>query len=178
MVNTVIHAFFHLLRLDSHPFIVGHNSSGASLKGVHLALRVTGRGILVAAPVIENLGNMEYSLCRFRTAENKIIILGAVKLLAEPSHLLQQILPYNKQMAYIVDTGQQVRVEIRFEMGVKQRLPIHIQLILIRINDLTVRILIDCLYHLIKSIGRKGIVMVGQDNKVSPGHIQGGIGVA
>ena len=81
-------------------------------------------------------------------------------------------------MAYIIDAGQQIRVEIRFEMRVEQSLSIHVQFIFIGINDLAVRIFIDCLHDLIKSIGRKRIVMVGQDDKVSPGHIQGCIGIA
>ena len=81
-------------------------------------------------------------------------------------------------MAYIIDAGQQIRVKIRFEMRVEESLSIHVQFIFIGINDLAVRIFIDCLHHLIKSIGRKCIVMVSQDDKVSPGHIQGCIGIA
>ena len=88
MVNAVIHALLHLHRRNSHTLIVGHDGSGSGLKGIHLALRVAGRGILMAAPVIEDLWNMVYPLCRLRTPENEIIILGAVKLLAESAHLL------------------------------------------------------------------------------------------
>ena len=88
MVNTIVHALLHLHRRNSHTLIVGHDGSGSGLKGIHLALRVAGRGILMAAPVIEDLGNMVYPLCRLRTPENEIIILGAVKLLAESAHLL------------------------------------------------------------------------------------------
>ena len=88
MVNAVIHTLLHRHRRNSHPLIVGHNGSGTSLKGIHLALRVAGRGILMATPVIEDLGNVVYSLSGLRTPENEIIILGAVKFLAESAHLL------------------------------------------------------------------------------------------
>ena len=70
----------------------------------------------------------------FRTPENKIIILSTVKLLPKASHLIQKALFYYKQMADIIDTGKKIRVKIRLEMRIKQRLSVHIQLILIGIK--------------------------------------------
>ena len=90
MVNTVIHALLHLHRRNSHTLIVGHDGSGSGLKGIHLALGIFRGGVLMAPPVIQNLRDMMNLLLsrRLRTPENEIIILGAVKFLAESAHLL------------------------------------------------------------------------------------------
>ena len=178
VVNAVIHTFFHGFCRDSHTLIVRHNRSGAGLKGVHLAFRIAGCGTLMAAPVVEHLWNMNDFSCFFRTPENKIIILSTVKLLPKASHLIQKTLFYYKQMADIIDTGEKIRVKIRLKMRVKQRLSVHIQLILIRIKDFTVRMLVDCLYYLIKGVLRKGIVVICQDHKIAGSHFKSHIGIA
>jgi len=50
-------------------------------------------------------------LCSLRAPEDKIIILGSVKLLPEAPHLLQKLLLYNKQMADIIHTGKQIPIK-------------------------------------------------------------------
>ena len=52
MIDPVIHTLFYLFRFYPHPLIMGHDGAGSCLKGIELALRVAGRGILVTAPVI------------------------------------------------------------------------------------------------------------------------------
>ena len=63
-------------------------------------------------------------------------------------------------MTDIVNAGQQIRVKIWLEMRIKQSLPIHIQLVLIGINHIAVRLLIDRFHHLVKGIGRQSIIVV------------------
>ena len=80
-------------------------------------------------------------------------------------------------MADIVDAAQQIRVKIRLKMRVKQRSPIHVHLILIRIEHLTFRMFADRFRALIQSVLRHGVIVIRQDNIISPGHGNGGIGV-
>ena len=49
---TSVNYICHLFRFYPHPLIMGHDGAGSCLKGIELALRVAGRGILVTAPVI------------------------------------------------------------------------------------------------------------------------------
>ena len=132
----------------------------------------------MASPVVQHLGNMVNLPGCFRAPEYEIIILGAVKLLAESPNPLKQVLPDHEEMADIIHAGKQVRVKVRLEMRVKQSLSVHVQLVLIRVYDLAARMFMNGFYHLIKSMGRKGIVMVGQNHEITPGHIQGSIGIA
>ena len=67
---------------------MGHDGSCTCLKGVQLALRVAGRGFLVTAPVIQHLRDMTDFLRVLGTAEDKVIILRAVKLMAKAAHLV------------------------------------------------------------------------------------------
>ena len=52
VIDPVVHAFFHFLRLDPHSLIVIHDRAGTGCEGVELALRVARRGIRMAAPVV------------------------------------------------------------------------------------------------------------------------------
>ena len=58
MINAVVHALFHVFRLDSHALIVGHDGTGACLKSIQLTLRISRRGSIMAAPVVQHLGHM------------------------------------------------------------------------------------------------------------------------
>ena len=178
MVNAVIHALFHTLSLDTHALIVSHNGAGSGLKSVQLALRVAGRGILMTAPVIQYLWYMDDLFCLFGAPEDKIIVLSAVKLLAETAHLIQNTLLHHKQMADIINAGKEIRVKIRLKMRIKQRLSIHIQLILIGIEDVAVPMLVECLHHLVKSVLRQRIIMVSQEHKITGSHFQSRVCVA
>ena len=80
MVNSVIHALFHGQRPDSHTLIMSLNGPRPRLKGVKLALRIAGGGILMAAPVIQRLRYMVNLSGLLRAAENEVVILGSVKL--------------------------------------------------------------------------------------------------
>ena len=136
VVNAEVHSLFHLLIGDPHPVVVGHDGSRPRLEGVHLALRIAGRGILVTPPVIEHLRNMPHLAGLFGTPEDEIVILGAVKLLPESAGLLRQRSLDAEKMADIVYAAQEVRIEIRLEMGVKEGPAVHVQLVFVRIKHL------------------------------------------
>ena len=106
MVNPIVHAFFYRLNANAQPFKMGFDCSGSCLKRVHLALRIAGRGVLVTPPVVQHFWNVVNPSGRLCTPENKVVILGAVKLLTESSHGFCQIPVYHKQMADIIDAGQ------------------------------------------------------------------------
>ena len=178
MVNAVVHALFHTLRLDSHTVIVGHNGSRTCLEGVELALRIAGRRVLVAAPVVKHLGNVVNLSRRLHTPENKVIVLGSVKFLAESSCSGRQIVADHKQMADIVDAPKQINVKIRFKVGIEQRPAVHVHLVLVRVNHVCLRMLVDGLHHLVEGVGRKGIVVIRQHDKVSCRHIHGRVCIA
>ena len=74
-----------------------------------------------------------------RTTENEVIILRSVVFLTEAAHLRCQIVADYKQMADIVDAAEQIDIEIRLKMRIKQSAAVHIQLILIRIEAVTSR---------------------------------------
>ena len=132
----------------------------------------------MAAPVVQHLGNMVNLLRRLRAPENEIIVLGPIKLLPEPSHLFQQIHPHHKQMADIIHAGQKIRVEIRLEMRVEQRLPVHVQLVLVRIDHLCARPLVNRLHHLVQRMRRQRVVVVRKHQKIPPRHIHGRVGIS
>ena len=96
VVNPIIHALFHALCFNARPLIVGHNRPRPGLKGIELALRVAGRRILMAAPVVEHLRNMADPGRALRAPENKIIILRPVKFMAKTAHTRRQIMAHHK----------------------------------------------------------------------------------
>ena len=131
MINSVVHTLFHSFCRNAASLIMSHNCPGSCLKRIQLAFRIAGRRILMAAPVIQNSGNMINLLCCLRAPENKIIVLSSVIFISEAAYLFQQRPFYHKQMADIVYTGQKVRIEIRLKMRIKKSAAVHIQLILI-----------------------------------------------
>ena len=139
VINAVVHTFFHALRLDTDAFIMIHDRARTRIKCVQLALRVARCRILVAAPVIQHLRDMADLLRLLRTTENEVIILRSVVFLTEAAHLRCQIVADYKQMADIVDAAEQIDIEIRLKMRIKQSAAVHIQLILIRIEAVTSR---------------------------------------
>ena len=76
-------------------------------------------------------------LCILRTAEDKVIILGSVILRPETADFIKQFFLHHEQMSDIVHARQKIRIEIRLKMRVKQFISIHIQLVLIGIEDIT-----------------------------------------
>ena len=72
----------------------------------------------------------------FCAPEDEIVILGAVKLLPESAGLLRQRSLDAEKMADIVYAAQEVRIEIRLEMGVKEGPAVHVQLVFVRIKHL------------------------------------------
>ena len=137
VIDPVIHALFHLFCLNSYSLIVVHDGTGTGCKGIKLALGVACRGIRVAAPVIEHLWDMADLLCILCTAENKVVILSSVIFRPETTDFIEQFFFHHKQMADIVDAAEQIDIEIRLKMRVKQFISIHIQLVLIGIEDIT-----------------------------------------
>ena len=91
LINCVVHAvklrMLHARRDTGSP-VVCLDRLFSGLKCIQLALRVTGCGFLVAAPVIQHLRNMTDFLCALGAAEDKVIVLGTVKLVPEAAHLI------------------------------------------------------------------------------------------
>ena len=68
---------------SSGPFEIPLNGTSAGFKSIHLACRIICCGGFVGPPVIKDLRYMDHFPCLLHTAENEIIILGAVKFPAE-----------------------------------------------------------------------------------------------
>ena len=113
-----------------------------------------------------------------RTAENEIIILRAVIFMAEAAGLFQKFPLHNKQMADIIDAAKQILVKIRFKMRIKQSAAVHIQLILIGIDHITLRMLVDSGSYFKQGMLRQSIVMICQNDKIAGCHFQRRIGIA
>ena len=80
-------------------------------------------------------------------------------------------------MADIVDAGEKIRIKVRLKMRIKKGSSVHVQLVLIRINHLAVRVLIHGFCHLIKRMGRNGVIVIGQNDKVAGSHLKSRVGV-
>ena len=113
-----------------------------------------------------------------RAAENKIVILRAVKLVAEAADRIEKLPLHHKQMADIVDAREQVGVEIRLEMRVEQRPAVHVKLVLVGVEHLAVRVLIHCRRHLKQRVLRQRIVMIRQNDEIALCHADGGVRVS
>ena len=72
-------------------------------------------------PMVQDLGNMRHLFSRLCTAQDKIIVLGAVKFAAEAACPIYYLRLYAEKMGNIVIGAQQVRAEIRLEMGLLMR---------------------------------------------------------
>ena len=105
MINTIVHTFFHLLRLNAHPVVMFHNGPGTGLERIQFTLRIAGGRILMASPVVQHLRDMHDLIGFFRTTENKIIILCPIKFLSQTAYLLHQLPLHNKLVTDIVDAG-------------------------------------------------------------------------
>ena len=70
----------------------------------------------------------------FCTAENKIIILCAVKFRTESPDLLRNLPAHNKKMADIIVGAEQIQIEIRLQMGLEMLREIRCDLVLIGIE--------------------------------------------
>lgn len=88
----------------------------------------------MAAPGIQHLRHMQYLLCFFCTAEDKVMILGSVELLPKPPNLQGNGAPYHEKVTDIIIASQIFLIKVRLEMGLKMTGQFHIDLILVRIN--------------------------------------------
>ena len=87
---------------SSGPFEIPLNGTSAGFKSIHLACRIICCGGFVGPPVIKDLRYMDHFPCLLHTAENEIIILGAVKFPAESAHCLHYGTSYHQKMADII----------------------------------------------------------------------------
>ena len=81
-------------------------------------------------------------------------------------------------MADIVDARQKIRIEIRLKMRIKQFISIHIQLILIGIEDITCSVLVQFFRTLEERIRCQTVIMVRKDNKIALRHLESRVGIA
>ena len=164
----------------SCPFQMFLHRFSPGLIGIGFTQRIVCCGITVDSPVIQHLCHMSCFPGKFRTAQNKIIILGSVKILPESSCLLYHRILYTQKMSDIIVRTQQIRTEFRFKMGILmfQPLSCFFHLIFIRVNNLHFRILIDQCDNLIKCFRSQQVVMIQKSNPGTCGHRQPLVGVS
>lgn len=80
-------------------------------------------------------------------------------------------------MADIVNAPKEIRIEIRLHPRSKEPLSLLIAEILVSINEIQIPVFVQCLYHLIESIGFQEIVVVGEHQKLAGGHPDRLVGV-
>ena len=85
---------------------------------------------------------MNYVLRRLSASKNKIIILSTVIGRIQHTHLINQTLFDDEQMADVVDRPQEIRIEIRLHIRLHILLA-DADLILIAVEELGRRILAD-----------------------------------
>ena len=100
-VKSKIRSMLHGSR-SSGPFEIPLNGTSAGFKSIHLACRIICCGGFMGPPVIKDLRYMDHFPGLLHTAENEIIILGAVKFPAESAHCLHYGTSYHQKMADII----------------------------------------------------------------------------
>ena len=156
---------------------MGLHGPASRLKGIFFALRVFRRRILMASPVIQNLGNMADFFRLLRAAEDKIIILGSVVLRPEKAGLFRQSPLYAEQMADIVHRTEKVQVKVRLHVRLEKLMTIHAHLIFIRIQDIRLRLPVNGRREFIQGIGRQHIIMIRKYKIIPRSQPKGRVGV-
>ena len=125
----------------------------------------------MAPPVIQNLRNVpDLSRRRLlRTAQHEVIVLRAVIRRIEIPRALLQICLYNDQMAEIVHTAEQIRIIIRLKMWLKIAVSRTIYFVLVAVDQLSIRMIIQHPHAFIERIRRKEIVVIAKRDEI-PGH--------
>ena len=95
--------FCHLyFRFNADSAIMFLDCTASSLICISFALRIRRNRIHMTSPVIQHFRNMNHLFRLLAAAQNKIIILRAVKLRSEATDLIHQCFLYNKNMADII----------------------------------------------------------------------------
>ena len=180
VIDAVVHAFFDLVDGDfgPHPAVMGPDGPRPRLEGIELALGIGRRGIHVAAPVVQDLRDVDDLFRPLGHAEDEIIVLGAVEGGVKEARLFLQGALHDEKMTDIVHAGQQVLVEIRLEVRVEQRAAVHVELVFVGIEAVAVRVLPDGLRALIQRLFRQDVVVVAEYHKIALCLRQGGVRVA
>ena len=129
-------------------------------------------------PVVQHLRYMENFFGFFRTAENKVIVLGAVKFPAKSSGLPGQPRSHHKKVGDIIVGPQQIQVEIRFKVGLKVFRKIRGHLILVRVDRVRLRIRRQRFGNPEQGLRGQKIVVIQQPHKLAPGHLQSFVGIS
>ena len=155
------------------------NGTCACIKSVHLALRILGCGILMASPVVKDPGDMMDLLSSrsFHTAEYKIVILCTVEFFFQHSDLIHDLFFHNKKVTDVVYCTQKVDIEVRFEMRLEEFMTIHGHLIFVGIQNLDLRILIQCFHTLEQGVRCHLIIMICKYDKISGCRFHSRIGI-
>ncbi len=145
----------------------------SGLKGIHLALRISCRRILMDSPVIDNSRNMinMFLSCFLAQTKNKLEILSSIVGSIQLSHLVNQCLFDQKEMTDIIVTAKKIVIKIRFKMRIKELRTIGIHLILVRVDHKSIRVLVIKLDILIESIRCQGIIMIIESDKITGSKI-------
>ena len=142
----------------------------ACVDRIGLTVLVACRGGIGDSPVIEHLRDMVNPVGFLDAAKQEIIVLGPVTLLPKKADFFCKTLSHHNQMADIVNAPEEIRIEIRLHPGSKEPLSLLIAEILVSINEIQIPVFVQCLYHLIESIGFQKIVVVGEHQKFSGSH--------
>ena len=104
--------------------------------------------------------------CRLRTPEHKIKVLRPVKLRIQHTNLLEQRALHDSQMTDVVVDVQQIIIEVRLEIrfGVE---PLVIDLVLVGINHLRLRMLVNDLHIFKERVTRHQIIVIAESDKIT-----------
>ena len=80
-------------------------------------------------------------------------------------------------MTDIVDAPEKVRIVVCFEMGLKESLPVKIDLVLVRVKELCGGMVRNGLCRLVKGVRRQLVVMIAEDDVVALCKLQGCVGI-
>ena len=180
VIDSVVHTFFDLVDGDlrPHPAVMGPDGPRPRLEGIELALGIGRRGVHVAAPVVQDLRDVDDLFRALGHAEDEIIVLGAVEGGVKEARFFLQGALHDKKMTDIVHAGQQVLVEIRLEVRIKQRAAVHVELVFVGIEAVAVRVLPDGLRAFIQCLFRQDVVVVAEYYKIALCLCQGGVRIA
>src|SRR4029077_20609454 len=99
------------------PFQMRFERNTASLQHFRLTLNIISCGSQGAPPMVKHSRDVIDSVGLFYNAEEKIVILGAIELGAESTHLLDQFAADEREMADVIAGEKIVGRPIRFKHG-------------------------------------------------------------
>ena len=144
---------------------------GSLICAQRVGLRLsTGRGRLGAlTPVIQNLRDVANPgiVRQFQKAKGKIIVLGAVELRPQAAGLPHKLRPVHSQVVRIHHRQECVGRPVRLEERIVTHKAVLGQLVLVTVDEIVLRVLIQRPGHLEQRIWRENVVTVRERDEVA-----------